>query len=54
MTKLVSWNSGKLQQPWYELVQMARDGDVDLALSQETGSPPEDLVGRIDGVNRTP
>ena len=51
MIKVVSWNIGKLQQPWYELVQMARDGDADLALLQEAGSPPEDLVGRIDGVN---
>ena len=51
MIKLVSWNIGKLQQPWCELVQMAREGDADLALLQEAGSPPEDLVDQIDGIN---
>lgn len=51
MIKVVSWNIGKRQQPWRELVQMADDGDADLALLQEAGGPPEDLVDRIDGVN---
>ena len=48
MIKVVSWNIGKRQKPWRELVQMARDGDADLALLQEAGSPPADLVDRID------
>lgn len=54
MIKVVSWNIGKLQQPWYELAQMARDGDADLALLQEAGRPPEDLLDRIDGVSAAP
>ena len=51
MIKVVSWNIAKRQQPWRELVQMADEGDADIALLQEAGSPPEDLVDRIDGVN---
>ena len=41
MIKVVSWNIGKREKPWRELVQMAREGDADLALLQEAGSPPE-------------
>ena len=48
MIKVVSWNIGKRQKPWRELVQMARDGQADLALLQEAGSPPGDVVDRID------
>ena len=44
MIKVVSWNIGKREKPWHELVQMARDGDADLALLQEAASPPGDLV----------
>jgi len=32
MIKVVSWNVGKRAEPWHELVQMARDGDADVAL----------------------
>ena len=32
MIKVVSWNIGKRHDPWRELVQMADDGDADLAL----------------------
>ena len=48
MIKVVSWNIGKRQLPWRELVQMAHDGDADVALLQEAGSPPGDLAGQID------
>ncbi len=48
MIKVVSWNIGKRLAPWRELVQMARDGDADLALLQEAGSSPGDLADRID------
>ena len=48
MIKVVSWNIAKREVPWHELVQMARDGNADLALLQEAGSPPRDLVDRID------
>ncbi len=48
MIRVVSWNVGKRQEPWRELVRMARDGDADLALLQEAGSPPGDVVDRIE------
>ena len=54
MIKVVSWNIGKLQQPWCELGQIARDGDADLALLQEAGRPPEDFLDQPDGVSVAP
>ena len=48
MIKVVCWNIGRRLEPWRELVQMARDGDADLALLQEAGSPPGELVDQID------
>ena len=48
MVKVVSWNIGKREKPWRELVQMASEGAADLALLQEAGSPPGDLVDRIE------
>ena len=51
MIKVVSWNIAKRHQPWRELVEMADNGDADLALLQEVGSPPGDLVDRIDYVD---
>ena len=51
MIKVVSWNIGKREKPWRELVQMAREGDADLALLQEAGRPPGDLVDRIEYVD---
>ena len=51
MIKVVSWNIAKRHQPWRELVQMADNGGADLALLQEVGSPPGDLVDRIDYVD---
>ena len=47
MVKVVSWNIAKREKPWRELAQMASEGDADLALLQEAGSPPGDLVDRI-------
>ena len=47
MIKIVSWNIAKRSRPWYELAEMARQGAVDVALLQEAGSPPKDLVGLI-------
>ena len=40
MVKVVSWNIGKREKPWRELVQMASEGEADVALLQEAGSPP--------------
>ena len=51
LIKVVSWNVGKRDQPWHELAQMARDGDADLALLQEAGSPPGDLVDCVEYVD---
>ena len=48
MIKVVSWNVGKRVKPWRELVRMAGDGDADLALLQEAGNPPGDLVHLIE------
>ena len=48
MIRVVSWNINKRTQPWQELVDMARDGDADVALLQEAGSPPGNLVHLLD------
>ena len=47
MIKIVSWNIGKRTKPWYELVEMANRGEADVALLQETGNPPSDLVHTV-------
>ena len=51
MVKVVSWNIGKREKPWRELVQMASEGAADVALLQEAGSPPGDVVDRIEYVD---
>ena len=43
MIKVVSWNIAKREEPWRELVEM----DADVALLQEAGSPPGDLIDLI-------
>ena len=48
MINVVSWNVNKRVEPWRELVRMARKGDVDLALLQEAGSPPGDLIDLVE------
>ena len=48
MIKVVSWNVGKRTERWRELERMAREGDVDLALLQEAGRPPGDVVHRVE------
>jgi hypothetical protein len=45
--RVVSWNVGKRSEPWRELERMARDGEADLALLQEAGRPPEEVVDRV-------
>ncbi len=47
MIRLISWNIAKRSEPWRELVEMAHRG-VDVALLQEAGSPPGELVGLIE------
>ena len=48
MIRVVSWNIAKRWEPWRELAEMARRGEVDVALLQEAGSPPGDLVNAIE------
>ncbi|MCY4601829.1 MAG: hypothetical protein OXF27_18140 [Acidobacteria bacterium] len=52
MIKVVSWNISKRVKPWREMVRMAREGDADVALVQEAGSPPGDLVPPIEYEDR--
>ena len=48
MITVVSWHIGKQKAPWRELVRMAGDGDADVALVQEAGNPPSDVVALVD------
>ena len=43
MTKVVSWNVSKRQDPWHQLLMM----DADVALLQEAGEPPADVADRL-------
>ena len=43
MTKVVSWNVSKRQEPWRQLLKM----DADVALLQEAGEPPADVADRL-------
>ena len=47
MIRVVSWNIGRRMEPWRELAEMGRRGEADVALLQEAGSPPRDLVGLL-------
>ena len=47
MIRLVSWNIAKKWEPWRELAEMARLGEADVALLQEAGSPPGDVVNMV-------
>ncbi len=42
--RIVSWNIAKMHEPWRQLLNM----DVDVALLQEAGMPPEDVAGKVD------
>ena len=44
VTRVVNWNVAKRHAPWRELVEM----DVDVALLQEAGNCPTDVVDRVD------
>ena len=44
MIRIVSWNIAKRTEPWRELAEMGRSGKADVALLQEAGGPPGDLV----------
>ena len=47
MIRVVSWNIAKRWPPWRELAEMAGRGEVDVALLQEAGSPPGNLVNAV-------
>ena len=47
MIRVVSWNIAKRMVPWRELAEMGRRGEADVALLQEAGGPPGDLVHLI-------
>jgi len=47
MIRVVSWNIAKRSEPWRELAEMGRRGEADVALLQEAGGPPRDLVHLI-------
>ena len=47
MIRIVSWNISKRTAPWRELVQMACQGNADVALLQEAGNPPADLADSV-------
>ena len=47
--KIVSWNIGRMKEPWHQLLNM----DVDLAFLQEATPPPPDVAGRVE-VNPDP
>ncbi|MDE0281552.1 MAG: hypothetical protein OXN16_10805 [Gammaproteobacteria bacterium] len=40
--RVVCWNIDRRREPWRELDRMARQGEADVALLQEAGSPPGD------------
>ena len=43
VTKVVSWNVAKRQEPWRQLLMM----DADVALLQEASEPPTDVADRL-------
>ena len=44
MTRVISWNIGKRNRPWRELLYM----DADVALLQEAGSVPDELASQVE------
>ena len=47
MISIISWNIDKRERPWRELAEMARYGEADVALLQETGPPPIDVAHMV-------
>ena len=48
MIKVVCWNIASMNDPWYCLVEMAKNREADVALLQEAGHVPEDLRGELE------
>lgn len=47
MVRIVCWNIDRRYEPWRDLAEMARQGEADVALIQEAGSPPGDLANLV-------
>ena len=45
--RIVSRNIARRRDPWFELAEMARRGEADLALLQETGEPPGEIADQF-------
>ena len=45
--RVVSWNVAMKRAPWFELAEMARRGEADLALLQEAGNPPGEIADQF-------
>ena len=47
VVKVVCWNIDKRIKPWYWLEQMAKQGEADVAILQEAGHTPGNLIGTL-------
>ena len=47
MIKVVCWNIAKKKDPWHCLVKMAEQGEADVALLQEAGHVPGNLIEKL-------
>ena len=43
--KIVCWNTAFKRQPWFDLAEMK---DIDVALLQETCTPPREVLGAME------
>ena len=50
MIRVVCWNIASMHEPWRELVEM----DADIALLQEVGTIPADVIDRVELSPNTP
>ena len=50
MIKLLSWNTAFRRQPWHEMADM----DIDVALLQETRTPPPEALAKMEISPYTP
>lgn len=48
MVKVACWNIAKKKEPWHCLVKMAERREADVAILQEAGHLPGDLIGKLE------
>ena len=48
MIKVVCWNIAKKKDPWHCLAKMAEQGEADVALLQEAGHVPGNLIEKLE------